>query len=56
MGQITSLFVHKVIDQAHDEQDKRELLESIGIDPDAPVDPKVMVEDTDYYAFFERVA
>ncbi|AKS42550.1 AraC family transcriptional regulator [Wenzhouxiangella marina] len=56
MGQITSLFVYKVIDQAHHGQDKRELLESIGIDPDAPVDPRMMVADTDYYAFFERVA
>lgn len=56
MGQITSLFVHKVIRQADDEQDKRVLLESVGVDPDAPVDPKIMVADTDYYAFFERVA
>lgn len=56
MGQITSLFVHKVIRQAHDEQDRRGLLESIGVDPDAPVDPGIMVSDADYYAFFERVA
>jgi len=56
MGQITSLFVHKVIAHAHDEQDKRELLESVGVNPDAPVDPKIMVSDTDYYTFFERVA
>ena len=56
MGQITSLFVHKVIRQGDDSLDKRELLRSIGVDPDAPVDPKVMVADTDYYDFFERVA
>ena len=56
MGQITSLFVHKVIRQADDSLDKRALLESVGVDPDAPVDPAVMVADTDYYDFFERVA
>ena len=32
------------------------MLESIGIDPEAPVDPKLMVADTDYYNFFERAA
>ncbi len=56
MGQITSLFVHKVVRQADPGLDRRALLESVGVDPDAPVDPKVMVADTDYYGFFERVA
>ena len=56
MGQITSLFVHKVIRQADDGLDKRALLEPLGIDPDAPVDPKHMVADTDYYDFLERIA
>ena len=56
MGQITSLFVHKVIRQADDSLDKRALLDSVGVDPDAPVDPKIMVADSDYYAFFESVA
>lgn len=56
MGQITSLFVHKVIRQADDSLDKRALLQSVGVDPDAPVDPKIMVADADYYDFFERLA
>ena len=56
MGQITSLFVHKVIGQADDAQDKRALLESLGLDPGAPVDPGIMVADSDYYALFETVA
>ena len=56
MGQITSLFVHKVIAQADDSLDKRALVESIGVDPDAPIDPKIMVADTDYYTFLERIA
>lgn len=56
MGQITSLFVHKVIAQAHDSLDKRPFLEAIGIDPDAPVDPKVMISATAYYDFFASLA
>jgi hypothetical protein len=56
VGQITSLFVHKVIAQADESLDKRTLLKSIGIDPDAPIDPKIMVSDTDYYDFFADVA
>jgi AraC-like DNA-binding protein len=56
MGQITSLFVHKVIAQVDDSLDKRAFLEGIGIDPDAPVDPKIMVSDADYYEFFAALA
>lgn len=56
MGQVTSLFVHKVIHQADKSLDRRALLKSICLDPDAPVDPGVMIADTDYYEFFERVA
>lgn len=56
MGQITSLFVHKVIAQANDTLDKPALFKSVGVDPDAAVDPKRMIEDTDYYRFIERIA
>jgi AraC-like DNA-binding protein len=56
MGQITSLFAHKIIAQAGGRVDKRALLRGIGIDPDAPVDPKLMVSDNDYYDFFANVA
>ncbi len=56
VGQITSLFVHKVIAQADSSLDKRAFLEAVGVDPDAPVDPKVMVADTDYYEFFADLA
>ena len=56
MGQITSLFVHKLIAQADESLDKRSLLESVGIDPDAPVDPSIMVASSDYYDFFARLA
>ncbi|MEQ9561604.1 MAG: AraC family transcriptional regulator ligand-binding domain-containing protein [Woeseiaceae bacterium] len=56
MGQITSLFVHKVIGEVDQALDKRALFESVGINPDLPVDRKVMVADTDYYAFLETIA
>ena len=56
MGQITSLFVHKVIRQVDDSLDKDTLLESVGVDPGGTVDPSLMVPDTDYYAFLETIA
>ena len=56
VGQITSLFVHKVVRQVDDSVDKRALLEIVGVDPDAAVDPKVMVADGDYYTFFAEAA
>lgn len=56
MRQITSLFVHKVLAQADVGLDKRSLFRSIGIDPDAPIDPKLMVSDIDYYDLFANAA
>jgi len=56
VGQIRSLFIHKVIRQADEKLDRRALLESVGVDPDSPVDPKIMVADTDYYSFLEQIA
>ncbi len=54
MGQISSLFAHKVATAA--QSDRAALLRSVGIDPDAPVDPKRMLLDTDYYGLCERAA
>lgn len=56
MGVVTSLFVHKVAAQVDPSVDRRGLMESVGVDPDAAVDPALMVRDTDYYAFLERIA
>ncbi|MEM8682209.1 MAG: AraC family transcriptional regulator ligand-binding domain-containing protein, partial [Pseudomonadota bacterium] len=53
---LTSLFVHKVLSVVDDAHDKHAVLRSIGIDPQAPVDPKVMVSEADYYRFFEQLA
>lgn len=56
MGKITSLFVRKVVAEVDERLDKEALLRSVGIDPDSPVDPSLMVEDTEYYAFLESIA
>ncbi|MCG8413233.1 MAG: AraC family transcriptional regulator [Pseudomonadales bacterium] len=56
MGQITSLFAHKVAGIVEDSIERSALLAWIGIDPDAPVDPSVMVSDSDYYDFLEKIA
>ena len=56
MGQITSLFAWKLIGEVADSVDKDALLRSVGIDPDAPLDPAQMVSDDDYYALFELCA
>jgi AraC-like DNA-binding protein len=56
MGQITSLFIWKVIGIVDDSIDRDAVLRSAGVDPDSPVDPGYMVEDTVYYGFLERLA
>jgi len=56
MGQITSLFVRKVIGEMAEHVDKAALLRSVGIEPDSPIDPSLMVPDTEYYSLLERLA
>ncbi|MCG8458667.1 MAG: AraC family transcriptional regulator [Holophagales bacterium] len=56
MGQITSLFVWKVVGEVDESADRAALLRSAGIDPDGPIDPSRMVSDTEYYGLFERCA
>lgn len=56
MGKITSLFARKVIREVDADTGKEDVLRSVGIDPDGPVDPSHMMPDTDYYSFLERAA
>ncbi len=56
MGQVTSLFVWKVVGQVGESADRAALLRSVGIEPDASIDPSHMVSDAEYYDFFERCA
>ena len=55
MGQITSLYVHKVVGQASDGVETRDLVEDLGLAPDGPIDPAQMVSSEDYYRFFARL-
>jgi len=56
MGQISSLFAHKVVDIAVDGCDamRRNLLCSVGVDPEASIDPKHMIPSEAYYDLCER--
>lgn len=56
MSQITSLYVHKVLAHVTDGVETRDLLLQLGIDPDAAIDPRIMVSASDYYDFFAKVA
>ncbi|MEM6365308.1 MAG: AraC family transcriptional regulator ligand-binding domain-containing protein [Planctomycetota bacterium] len=56
MGQITSLFVHKILQNVADSIDKSLLLNKLGLGCDGSVDPKRMIADDDYYAFLESIA
>lgn len=56
MGQITSLFAHKVASIVEQTVDSKALLNSLGLEPAGPVDPSRMISDEDYYEFLETVA
>lgn len=61
MGLISSLFVHRTVsiavqDDPDHEPSRERLLRSVGIDASAPVDPKFMIDDSDYYALCEQIA
>ncbi len=56
MGQITSLFAHKVSGIVEPGVDIALLLGRLGLDPTGPVDPSQMITDSDYYAFLESIA
>ncbi|SDI95091.1 AraC family transcriptional regulator [Aliiruegeria lutimaris] len=56
MGTVTSLFLHKMVAAAGADVDQAGLLRSVGLDPAGAADPKVMIEDTEYYALLERIA
>jgi AraC-like DNA-binding protein len=56
MGQVTSLFARKVVEEAFAGNGKGALLRSVGLARGEPVDRARMIADADYYAFLERVA
>ncbi|GAB5449578.1 AraC family transcriptional regulator [Gymnodinialimonas sp.] len=56
MGQVTSLFARKVVGIAGDAIDARAVLASVGVDADDPWDPKLMLDEGDYYGMIELMA
>ena len=52
MGEITSLYVYKVVGQASAGVETRDLVRTLGLDPDGPIDPAQMVSSDAYYRFF----
>lgn len=56
MGQITSLFAHKVIGQVSPGVETRDALNSLGLRPEGPVDSSQMVAAGAYYDFFAELA
>ena len=56
VAQITSLYVHKVLAQASQGVETRDLLEDLGLAPDDPVDAARMVSSDEYYQFFAALS
>ena len=56
MDAVTSLFVRKMVAAAGSGTNAQDLLSSVGLDPDANVDPKAMVAASVYYDLLERIA
>ncbi|WP_299785779.1 AraC family transcriptional regulator [uncultured Marivita sp.] len=56
MSYVTSLFARKMVAAAGDGPDAVALLASVGIDAEAPWDPKAMIHAEAYYTMLERLA
>ena len=56
MGQITSLFVRRVVGIVDESLDKAALLRSVGIEPGDAVEVERMIPAAEYYALLERIA
>ncbi|MFK7856440.1 MAG: AraC family transcriptional regulator ligand-binding domain-containing protein [Granulosicoccus sp.] len=60
MGWVSVIFVHKALDAAMhlscvDATKRVELFKSVGLDPQAPVDPKKMISDSDFFGLLEQI-
>nr|WP_319513279.1 AraC family transcriptional regulator [uncultured Cohaesibacter sp.] len=56
MGQVTSLFARKVVAAAGDNVDANAVLGAVGLDVSGPWDPKLMLDESDYYSMLELMA
>ena len=60
VGHISTVFVHKVVEAFGAERSDREamcysLFQSVGVDPKAPIDPKAMIRDNEFFDLLERI-
>ncbi len=61
MGWISTVFVHKALDAAValgcvDSRARLLLYKSVGVEPEGPIDPSVMISDSDFLGLLERIA
>eukprot|EP00752_Nemacystus_decipiens_P019119 g17175.t1 len=56
MGEVTSLFARKLVGVAGDSVDPAEILGSVNLDPDGPWDPKLMLDEDEFYGMLELLA
>ncbi len=56
MSRITSLYVYKVVEQAGEGVETRDLLEELRLAPDGPIDPTKSISSQQYYRFFAALA
>jgi len=56
MSQITSLYVHKVLSHVSADVETKDLLLNLGVEPDGPINPKLMVPANQFYSFFASLA
>lgn len=56
MGRVTSLFARKVVGVAGDAVDAKAVLAFVGLDVDAPWDPKHMLDEDAFYGMIELMA
>lgn len=56
MSQITSLYVHKILGHVSAGVETKDLLLELGVAPDGPINPKLMVPSDKFYDFFATLA
>lgn len=61
MGWISAVFVHKALDAAVvlgcvASSTRVLLYQSVGVEPEGPIDPSAMISDSDFFGLLERIA
>lgn len=56
MSMITSLYVYKVLSHVSTDVQAKDLMETLGLDLEGPIDPKHMISSDQFYDFFATLA